>query len=960
MEKSHQCLKVVIILTLALASTAAAIVDLDAQGVTDQDGPRDGVYLPGNSISLSWLVYNHGDETSADYSIEFFIGDYSIGSESSSGIEGASNDYDTGTFSLPSDIPAGEYSIRMEISCSNDNTSGNNETSGSTITIAELGPPDLSFSSLSVMDHPDDGLFYGGDSINLDCAVNNIGGTTSDSYTVEFYVDGRSIGSESRSGIAGRESDGFWPTVSLPSDLAAGSYSITAELSCSNDSDSGNNSSSASITVGKRMPPNISIVSVNAANGIYEPGDSINVGIALECSGGQTSGSIDIDFCASVDTTVSIDDYRIGSTGLGSLQPGESYRSDIMCQFPGDIPLGKYYIGIIATFPSDGELDTGTAYDPVFVYVGVPSDLLVQSVDATDGTYSSGDLIKVYSLIKNIGGQISTDYRVNYYLSRDSTITTQDYSIGYTDRAPLPPGQQHSYEATCRIPSNLSVGDYYVGVIVTCSNDYDPANNVKRDSRTIVFSQPTDIVAGRAMYQDRDGGEHPIRYALVEICDSGTDGVLATTHTDSNGNYSVRVPTDGATAQDVYVKVCTEGVSGAYPDTTSTICRVMDKVFDEIYCLKSDIYHYPEDSPLTVDMVAPDSGGEFMVFDSVVEGFGKAIEFFDIELEGIAVFWPSVEADSFYDPCAVEVHISQDDRGDRDVIIHEYGHYLTQMNGFAKGDVGDYAGHYWNADLRYSPHYHTNEQARNLAFREAWASLYSVAVQYGDTWYPYSGDAVYQDLDEESEWMLEADLEWDFDPDSDYRPGEYFENMNACALWDIFDDYSASEGHFDRLSDPGLEKIWLVSQQYKPDDILQFWDGWCENYGIEDNITRIFKAHQMPHGDSGGYQVPENRPPTADAGEDQTVLQTCEWGAWVTLSGSGYDPDGEEVVCSWSADAVHRTRSDDGAEMSAVFSVGTTTATLKVRDYQYIHEVTDEVEITVIATDPDTWTEPCF
>jgi len=101
-------LNVVIILTLALASTVAAIVDLDASGVTDTDGPRDGVYLPGNSISLSWLVYNLGDETSADYSIEFFIGDYSIGSESGSGIESGSNDYDTGKPRAEQGIPSVE------------------------------------------------------------------------------------------------------------------------------------------------------------------------------------------------------------------------------------------------------------------------------------------------------------------------------------------------------------------------------------------------------------------------------------------------------------------------------------------------------------------------------------------------------------------------------------------------------------------------------------------------------------------------------------------------------------------------------------------------------------------------------------------------------------------------------------------------------------------------------------
>lgn len=942
------------VLACALVGSAAADVDIELMGITVNPSSPNKLYHPGDSVPVVAEIANVGDERAEGFTADVYAGEYHIGSDSFT-----SETLFWVVCSLPSDMPPGEYSVQMEISCSGDTNPGNNSASDSSgITVGALAS-DLWLASVDITATS---LVHPGESISIECRVRNVGDAVSLNYTADFYIGSYYLGSVERGPLGIDEEDIFSETWELTEDVPEGYYSPRVTITCANDDDSrgGTNSTSdmGRFRFARRVSPDISIRTVDAADGVYQPGESMAVYVCIDAVGGQLAANCEISVFASADLAISADDYRIQNTTFSGLAPGTSYCADIICQFPIDMPLGKYYIGILATHQTPTDTETKEGQDSRPVYIGEPADLIVQAVETNGGTYSPDDQIEVRSLVENIGRQTSNDYTVTYYVSTDNAIAATDFEIGRAHHAGLAADEENSHTTTCHLPKNLSVGAYYVGMIVTCSNDAYPENNTGRDNSAIRIVQPTDAVTGRLMYQDRDGGEHPIRYALVEICDGDTEQTLKTTYTDGNGNYSVRVPGDGQMAQDVYVGVYTEGVSGAYPDVASSICSVRDDVFGEPYHLQSDLYANPDDSALTVDMCAPNSGGEFMVFDSIVEGFCKAREFFDVELKEVAVFWPSDGEQSYYDPCAVEIHLAQGDRGDRDVIMHEYGHYLTHTYDFAKGEVGDNGIHYWNADLRSHPIYRKNEHARNLAFRESWASLFSVGTQYGDTGYPHTGDTVYNDLDEESEWMLEADLNAD-GGDQRYWPGEYFENMNACALWDFFDDTDRGDGHIDKVSDPGMERIWLLSRHYKIDDILQFWDRWCENYGYSAHMMYIFRAYQLPYSDPG-FSLPPDRPPVADAGEDQVVYQTCEGGAWVTVSGSGYDPDGDTVVCRWSADAAYRTRSPDGTKMTALFSVGTTRATFRVRDEQYIHQVADEVDITVIATAPETWTESCF
>jgi len=69
--------------------------------------------------------------------------------------------------------------------------------------------------------------------------------------------------------------------------------------------------------------------------------------------------------------------------------------------------------------------------------------------------------------------------------------------------------------------------------------------------------------------------------------------------------------------------------------------------------------------------------------------------------------------------------------------------------------------------------------------------------------------------------------------------------MNCCALWDIFDDRDNRADDNDTLSDTSLSKIWTISRDFKPDDIIDFWNSWFQSYDYAIEITRIFQDHEM-------------------------------------------------------------------------------------------------------------------
>ena len=345
-------------------------------------------------------------------------------------------------------------------------------------------------------------------------------------------------------------------------------------------------------------------------------------------------------------------------------------------------------------------------------------------------------------------------------------------------------------------------------------------------------------VHGRVLYQDRLGAGHPVRFARVAVF-------------DENGYYEAVVDNDSdadGSGADLRVAVYARGVMGSYRGARSSLCNVINSPSGLTYSISSP--RHPDNTRAAREislLVETAESGAWAVYDSVVEAFVKSFDLLGLRnpaLPGLVVWWPQ-EGRAHYNVRGL--HLPEDKKWERDLIFHEYGHHMEAMIGFGVGDVGTNC--HWRRcyDLREQPDCadpaatvrQTPAQAMNLAFREAWPTLFAVGSQLGDTSYPGAGDGYYDDGD------FRISLE-DLTGSAGQSPGEFYECQTLGALWDIFDG-GAGEQDDDALSDssPRFAKIWRVISNYSPDNIQEFWDGWVREWGGRGAIARIFSDHGL-------------------------------------------------------------------------------------------------------------------
>ncbi|MGA9574921.1 MAG: reprolysin-like metallopeptidase, partial [Lysobacterales bacterium] len=160
----------------------------------------------------------------------------------------------------------------------------------------------------------------------------------------------------------------------------------------------------------------------------------------------------------------------------------------------GDIS-GETGVYIAFVFTSDESIAAEGAYvDEVNVtkitFDG-GADLDLQLVDVSPGIYAPGDPIDIGNQIQNIGDETSDPYRITFYASTNTTISSTDYEIGYVDRAALAAGGMHSYSTSGSLPGGLPDGDYYIGAILTVT-DGNPGNNSNYDPTPITILVSSD------------------------------------------------------------------------------------------------------------------------------------------------------------------------------------------------------------------------------------------------------------------------------------------------------------------------------------------------------------------------------------------------------------------------------------------------------------------------------------
>ena len=137
---------------------------------------------------------------------------------------------------------------------------------------------------------------------------------------------------------------------------------------------------------------------------------------------------------------------------------------------------------------ADGSHDTSGRSNP---------DLIVDYLSASWTSADAGDSKSISTRIKNDGDASSGSFRWALYLSTDTTITTSDIQLDYWTQSSISAGSSRSSTKSVTIPSSITGGYYYVGMIVDINNqvsESDEGNNDDYDSGRVRVYELPDLV----------------------------------------------------------------------------------------------------------------------------------------------------------------------------------------------------------------------------------------------------------------------------------------------------------------------------------------------------------------------------------------------------------------------------------------------------------------------------------
>ncbi|MBS3101941.1 hypothetical protein J4458_00660 [Candidatus Woesearchaeota archaeon] len=391
----------------------------------------------------------------------------------------------------------------------------------------------------------------------------------------------------------------------------------------------------------------------------------------------------------------------------------------------------------------------------------------------------------------------------------------------------------------------------YVGSTATIEWNFHTDSSVRNEGWYIDDIEVEGVLAGEITvygyfyYWDDDSASYqPVKYAAVELWDDDLfpldDDLLKTGSTNSAGYYSLGPVSNWEGflfgRQDIYVKVKAEASAVNVTDSNNNL-----------YVAKTDppVDDVPDGSYNMENKAVPDAhDGAYNILNTITQGYQYA-DIFDTAPSQVRAEWPDTDSDNFSGYSNNVVYIegpssSDPDEWDESVILHEYGHFITDNYADLNPPNVDYCHDPWEPPCSHS---WTSHEDPETAWIEGWPDFFQSAVR---DHFNYSDSDRYV----ETIWNVTLEL-----PGLEGNPrGDDVEGAVASILWDIYDnnqDNFVNIAGTDTLWED-FNEIWAVSTTYNPPDpapnnhpwnITQFWDGWFDpafNYNELQKMNPIF------------------------------------------------------------------------------------------------------------------------
>lgn len=311
-----------------------------------------------------------------------------------------------------------------------------------------------------------------GRSVTIADTVRNAGTeATASAFYVRYYLSADPViastdvllGSRSIAGLGVGAVSTATVSFTAPSTLPAGTYYAGAVADATNAVSEVNETNNA-LASGSTFPfrPDLSFSALSAAvsaGQVSIPNTLSNGGTAA------TAGSFSAAFYLSADNLPGGDSLLGTRSRTTALAVGGSDSATSKFSVPAATPPGDYFvIGRADSSASQAETNESNNAAATSARLSIRADLYASSLSAT----RSGTTLSVTDTVKNQGPLAAPgSFRVDFYLSPDTAITTADAFLGSrTVAASLAYGASSSATTSLAVPQTLAPGSYRVGVIV--------------------------------------------------------------------------------------------------------------------------------------------------------------------------------------------------------------------------------------------------------------------------------------------------------------------------------------------------------------------------------------------------------------------------------------------------------------------------------------------------------------
>jgi len=399
------------------------------------------------------------------------------GSRSIPSLAAGANSAGSATVTVPSDVTAGKYYV---LACADDANlvPESNETNNCAASSTQLAVgPDLIEGAVS-----SPSAFSGaGATLQANDTTTNQGAWAAGASFTQYYLSPYNSrtsasrvlsGARSISALAAGANSAGTASVTVPSDMAVGSYYL---LACADDTliiaEANETNNCAASSTKLQVGPDLIETAVSTTATLIGPSSTLLVSdTAANQGGGNAAASLTQYYLSPYNSKTGASRLLSGSRSVPALGVSATSAGNMAVTVPSDMAVGSYYLlacaddtGIV---PETNETNNCVAFA---TKLQVGPDLVDAAVSTSSIVIGPNSLFNISDTVVNQGGGPAAVSLTQYYLSPYNSKTGASRLLSGSRSIPsLLAGANSVGTATATVPSDMAIGSYY---LLACADD---------------------------------------------------------------------------------------------------------------------------------------------------------------------------------------------------------------------------------------------------------------------------------------------------------------------------------------------------------------------------------------------------------------------------------------------------------------------------------------------------------